>query len=167
MSLSFPANFGSLDSLNVRMHAEPVGEPQGCAAPIASSRQPPSPAFGRSNGLLLPGRGQRQIDHPLHGGHRERWLAGFARLIARQAYNALRHEPRLARRLRTPAPPLIEFRADGLPPLSNCLRVDHAGPHTAATPSRESYRPELNHHRAPERNPIHLLRRMSLAWRSC
>jgi hypothetical protein len=41
------------------------------------------------------------------------------------------------------------------------LRVDHAGPHTAATPSRESYRPESNHHRAPERNPIHLLRRMS------
>jgi hypothetical protein len=37
----------------------------------------------------------RQIDHPPHGGHRERWLAGFARLIARQAWNALRHEPRL------------------------------------------------------------------------
>ena len=37
----------------------------------------------------------RQIDHPPHGGHGERWLAGFARLIARQAWNALRHEPRL------------------------------------------------------------------------
>jgi hypothetical protein len=35
----------------------------------------------------------RQIDHPPHGGHRERWLAGFAH--ARQACNALRHEPRL------------------------------------------------------------------------
>jgi hypothetical protein len=42
--------------------------------------------------------------------------------------------------------------------LSNRLRVDHAG---LATPSRESYRPESNHHSAPERNPIHLLRRMS------
>jgi hypothetical protein len=29
-------------------------------------------------------RRQRQINHPLHGGRRERWLAGFARLIARQ-----------------------------------------------------------------------------------
>ena len=28
-------------------------------------------------------------------GRSERWLAGFARLIARQACNALRHEPRL------------------------------------------------------------------------
>jgi len=27
--------------------------------------------------------------------HGERWLAGFARLIARQACNTLRHEPRL------------------------------------------------------------------------
>jgi hypothetical protein len=27
----------------------------------------------------------RQIDHTPHGGHGERWLAGFARLIARQA----------------------------------------------------------------------------------
>jgi hypothetical protein len=40
-------------------------------------------------------RGERQIDHPLHGGHSERWLAGFARLVARQPRNALRHEPRL------------------------------------------------------------------------
>jgi hypothetical protein len=40
-------------------------------------------------------RGQRQVDHPLHGDHSERWLAGFARLIARQPCNALRHEPRL------------------------------------------------------------------------
>jgi len=40
-------------------------------------------------------RGERQIDHPLQGGHREWWLAGFARLVARQACNALRHEPRL------------------------------------------------------------------------
>ena len=30
-----------------------------------------------------------------------------------------------------PSPALIELRADGLPPLPNCLRVDHADPHTA------------------------------------
>jgi hypothetical protein len=40
-------------------------------------------------------RRHRQINHPLHGGRRERWLAGFARFIARQACNAFRHEPRL------------------------------------------------------------------------
>ena len=40
-------------------------------------------------------RPERQIDHPLHGGGRQRRLAGLARLVARQPFDALRHEPRL------------------------------------------------------------------------
>src|SRR5260370_15583434 len=58
---------------------------------------------------------------------------------------------------------LIELRANGLPSLPNRLRVDHADLHTAAAPSQESRRPESQHHMALRRNPIHLLRRMSLA----
>ena len=40
-------------------------------------------------------RRERQIDHTLHGGRWQWWLAGFARLVARQPFDALRHEPRL------------------------------------------------------------------------
>ena len=40
-------------------------------------------------------RPERQIDHPLHGRGRQRLLAGLARLVARQPFDALRHEARL------------------------------------------------------------------------
>src|SRR5260370_42682145 len=66
-----------------------------------------------------------------------------------------------------PPPALIELRANGLPSLPNRLRVDHADLHTAAAPSQESRRPESQHHMALRRNPIHLLRRMSLGEAGC
>jgi hypothetical protein len=40
-------------------------------------------------------RPKRQIDHPLHGVWRKRWLAGHARLVAQQRVNSFRHEPGL------------------------------------------------------------------------
>ena len=38
---------------------------------------------------------QRQVNHPLHGGRRKWLFAGLARLVAREPFDALRHEPRL------------------------------------------------------------------------
>ena len=40
-------------------------------------------------------RSQRQVNHPLHGCRRKRLLAWLARLIARQPFDTLCHEPRL------------------------------------------------------------------------
>ena len=40
-------------------------------------------------------RSQSQVDHPLHGGRRKRLFAGLARLVAREPFDALSHEPRL------------------------------------------------------------------------
>jgi hypothetical protein len=40
-------------------------------------------------------RSQRQLNHPLHGGRRKWLFAGLARLVAREPFDALRHEPRL------------------------------------------------------------------------
>ena len=38
-------------------------------------------------------RPERQVDHSLHGAGRQRWYAGLARLVARQPFDPLRHEP--------------------------------------------------------------------------
>ena len=64
--------------------------------------------------------------------------------------------PHLAGREHSP-PALIELRADGVPTFANRLRVDHADPHTAATPRQESRHPESHHRMPPGRKPIHLL----------
>ena len=65
MSLSFAANFGSVDSLRVRTRCGASRCPSGCVAPNAGSRQPLSPASDR-HGCLARWRAERQIDHPLH-----------------------------------------------------------------------------------------------------
>ena len=49
----------------------------------------------RPVGALARRRPQGQIDYPLHGIGRQRRLAGLARLVAQQSFDALRHEPRL------------------------------------------------------------------------
>ena len=58
MSLSFSANSGSFDSLNIPdvMRGELVSLKDALYA-TPSSRLPPLPAVGQSNGLLLPGGG--------------------------------------------------------------------------------------------------------------
>jgi hypothetical protein len=38
---------------------------------------------------------ERQVNHSLHGAGRQRLFAGLARLVARQPFDALRHEPGL------------------------------------------------------------------------
>src|SRR4029077_2578156 len=53
-AVSFSANFGSFDSLNVRMRCGASWWARGYVAPSAGSPLRPSPASGRSSGLLLP-----------------------------------------------------------------------------------------------------------------
>ena len=55
-------------------------------------RRPPSPASGRSNGLLPRRRSQGDV---LYRGGRKRLFAGLARLVAPRPFDALGHEPRL------------------------------------------------------------------------
>ena len=95
MSLSFSANLGSFDSLNVRMR---WGELMGLKDALHRSQtharrlrqHPAGPMAGFSRR-----RRERQIDHPLHRGRRQRRLAGFARLIAREPFDAFGHETSL------------------------------------------------------------------------
>ena len=54
-------------------------------------RQHPAGPVGCFSGR----RPERQVDHSLHGAGRQRWFAGLPRLVARQPFDALRHEPRL------------------------------------------------------------------------
>ena len=93
MSRSFSANFGSFDSLKVRMR---------CGASWWASRMrcterrltPAALASIRPvQWVASPGGAdERQVDHPLHRGRRQRRLAGLARLVAQQPVDALRHE---------------------------------------------------------------------------
>ena len=86
--LEFSANLGSFDSLNVRMRGGRVAGPQGCVAPIATT--PAAFASIRPvQWLASPcGAESAQIDHPLHRGRRQRRLAGFVRLVAREPFDA-------------------------------------------------------------------------------
>src|SRR3954447_7628444 len=88
MSLSFAANFGSVE-------AAPVGALRGCVAPNAGSRQPLSPASDRSSGLHRPVAGRASDRTPLHDGGGKRLLAGLARLVAGEPVDTLGHESRL------------------------------------------------------------------------
>ena len=54
-------------------------------------RQRPS----RPMGCCSRRRAKRQVDDPLHRGRRQWWLAGFARLVARQPVHAFGHKSRL------------------------------------------------------------------------
>jgi hypothetical protein len=92
------------------------------------------------------------------GQHRYGTAATFelARAGFEADWNALLPEisdrPTGPRRLQTPAARAHRASSDKLPSLPNRLRVDHADPHTAATPSKESRRPESHHHMAPRPN---------------
>ncbi len=63
-----------------RTQAHPCGFRQHPAGPVG--------CFSRR-------RPERQVDHSLHGAGRQRWFAGLARLVARQPFDAFRHEPGL------------------------------------------------------------------------
>src|SRR5258705_10005432 len=96
MSLSFSANSGSFDSLKIRIRwgarwwASRMRCTERRLAPtaLASSRPVQWVAFPG-------GRPQRQVDHPLHSVGRQWRLAGLARLVTQQPFDALRHEPSL------------------------------------------------------------------------
>src|SRR6476660_4833019 len=96
MSLSFAANFGSVDSLKVRTRC---GASR-CASRMRCTERRLTPAAFAS---IRPvqwvashrWRAERQIDHPLHDGGGKRLLAGLARLVAGEPVDTLGHESRL------------------------------------------------------------------------
>ena len=96
MSLSFSANLESFDSLNVRMRwgGELMGLEDALHRSQTHARRLRRHPAGPMAGFSLRRR-ERQIDHPLHRGRRQRRLAGFARLVAREPFDAFGHETSL------------------------------------------------------------------------